>query len=267
MKTNLLFSIIVIALLASACQASPMLSPTFSVESETHASQDLSLQAAPEVDQMAVVPVDLEQIKQATVLIHMELPTATGVALGSGMGTLAQVQGENYLVTHNHWGELLQDMTIVGLRDADNHMIMPMYGSEFKSLIVYQDPGTLVLHAPAGLAEALTPASLVCAADLQVGDIVQLVVLDAPIWGKAAIHDAAVEETRAYKGEPIFKLHRLDNQPIHPGDSGGGVWFAGKLVANNWVVLATYTEEDASGNPADEVLTDLSYAAILPSGF
>ncbi len=40
MKTNLLFSIIVIALLASACQASPMLSPTISVESETHASQD-----------------------------------------------------------------------------------------------------------------------------------------------------------------------------------------------------------------------------------
>jgi hypothetical protein len=265
MKTNLLFSIIVIALLASACQAVP--NENLYIESETLISQEVNLQAAPEIARKAVVPVDLEQIKQATVLIHMELPTAAGVALGSGMATLVAYQGENYLVTHNHWGELLQDMTIVGLRDADNHMIMPMYGSEFNRLIVYQDPGTLVLHAPAPLADVLKPASLVCAADLLKGDIVQLVVLDAPIWGKAAIHDASVEETQAYKGEPIFKLHRLDNQPIHPGDSGGGVWFAGKLVANNWVVLATYTEEDASGNPANEVLTDLSYAAIIPSGF
>jgi hypothetical protein len=267
MKTNLLFSIIVITLLASACQASSQASPQSAIRYEMQAVESVNYQPSTTVDQPETHQADLELIRQATVLIHMELPTATGMGLGSGLATLVAYQGENYLVTHNHWGELLQDTTIVGLRNADNHMIQPMYGSEFKNLIVYQDPGTLVLRAPSGLTDVLTPANLVCAAELQVGAVVQLVVLDTPIWGKAAVHDAAVEETRTYKGEPIFKLHRLDNQPIHPGDSGGGVWYAGKLIANNWVVLATYTEEDASGNPADEVLTDLSYAAILPSDF
>ena len=36
-----------------------------------------------------------------------------GVTLAYDMATLVKVQNENFLVTHNHWGEMLKDMNII----------------------------------------------------------------------------------------------------------------------------------------------------------
>jgi hypothetical protein len=104
--------------------------------------------------------VNPEIIKASTMLIVVENIQKTGVILSYEMATLIKVQDETFLVTHNHWGEMLNDKNILELRDTENKMIRPMFASEFKDLVVYQDAGTMVLRAPDGVPEALIPASL-----------------------------------------------------------------------------------------------------------
>jgi hypothetical protein len=213
--------------------------------------------------------IEPNQIKESTLLIVVEDIQQTGVALGVGMGTLVEVQGESFLVTHNHYGDLLQDMNIVELRDAEHRMIRPIYAYELKSRIVYQDAGTLVLRAPDGLADALTPASLDDDPRLEPGAMVQVVYQHHPDRDDVAVLDAVVEEIEAHKGVPIYRLRAQNGQALHPGDSGGGVWFNGKLVANNWAVELADSVIDVSNNvqPTEKTLTDISYAAIFTGEF
>lgn len=212
---------------------------------------------------------NLDLIKNSTLLFVVESIQSTGVALGYGMGTLVQYQGELFMVSHNHWGVMLQDTNIVEIRDAQGKMIRQMYASEFKNLIIYQDAGTMVLRAPDGLADSLTPARLDGAIHLKKGDIVQVAHRNYPNRDKVEILDAVVEDISVFMGEPVYTLRTPDGQTLHPGDSGGGVWHNGKLIANTWTVLATYSNIDAAGNldPASETLTNLGHAAIIPDRF
>jgi hypothetical protein len=68
--------------------------------------------------------------------------------IANGIGTLIEDQGKVLIVTHNHWGEALQNVSLVELRDADNELLLRMFGSEFKERIRFQDAGTLMLEAP-----------------------------------------------------------------------------------------------------------------------
>jgi hypothetical protein len=52
-------------------------------------------------------------------------------------------------------------------------------------------------------------------------------------WRTFEAVEAIVRSQDVYLGVPIFNL-RSTNRPIIPGDSGGGVWFRGRLVGNNW---------------------------------
>jgi hypothetical protein len=53
--------------------------------------------------------VNPEIIKASTMLIVVENIQKTGVILSYEMATLIKVQDETFLVTHNHWGEMLGD--------------------------------------------------------------------------------------------------------------------------------------------------------------
>ena len=216
---------------------------------------------------------DVQKIRNATVLIRMQTPQSkkvagTGVYLGSGMGSLIQYNGQIILVTHNHWGELLQDLTIVEFRNADNRMIKPIYGYEFKKQIVFQDAGTIVLRPPQELIDQLVPVNLDAIPQIAAGETVDVVYRENPAREKAAIHPAVVEEIITYKGLPVYRLRSLDGQPIFPGDSGGGIWYKGVLVGNNWGTITETNGSDAgtSENSEEEniVYTDLSFVAILP---
>ncbi len=247
MKKILITVTLIIALVSIACQS-------------THIAANINPQRGKS---------NLDQIKSSTLLFVVESIQSTGVALGYGMGTLVQYQGELFVVTHNHWGDMLQDTNVVEIRNAQGKMIRPMFASEFKSLIFYQDAGTMVLRAPDGLADNLTPARLDGATHLKKGDIVQVAHRNYPNRDKVEILDAVIEEINVFMGEPVYTLRTPDGQTFHPGDSGGGVWHNGKLIANTWTVLATYSEIDAAGNldPTSETLTNLSHAAIIPDGF
>ena len=269
---TILFSQISCGLLSGSIQTKTSLpEPTSALESQPTRiptpSTDPTLNPPSNQDEEA------QAIHNATVLIRMQSPqmqktTGIGVFLGSGMGSLIQHNGIILLVTHDHWGEMLQDYSIVEFRDADNKMIKPIYGYEFKKLIIYQDAGTLVLHPPQELIDQLPPVNVDTFTQVTPGATVEVVHRENPAREKAAIQKAVVEEIITYQGLPIYSLRSLDGQQIKPGDSGGGIWFNGALVGNTWVTLAEKKESvvETSGNSQEEnlIYTDLSYAAILP---
>ncbi|HEU0297277.1 MAG TPA: hypothetical protein VFR47_31335 [Anaerolineales bacterium] len=254
-KTISLITLIVIVFTASACQQ----------DNESNKSTQLKIQESKPINP----PMHLDRIKNATLLIEVQSIQPDGVTRGFDMATLVQHQGEIYLVTHNHYGDMLQDMNIVQLRDAENHKIRSMYGSEFKSLIVCQDPGTLVLRAPAGLPEALTPVNVDHQPQLQPGNIVQVAYRGGAKREQVEIVDAVIEDITVSGVTPVYRLRFPDGQLLSPGDSGGGVWYGETFVGNIWSIVLSYTiVEIASANDsASESQTDLSYAAIFPEMF
>ncbi len=211
---------------------------------------------------------DLDTIRHATVLITVQTPnpdqsTEGSTFLAYGVGTLIQYQGEILLVTHNHW-RTLQAATIVKFYDADNHLIKVIIQQRFVESIVYADAGTLILRPPQELIEQLVPVSVQEIPQVAAGQTVDIVYRENPSREIAAIKQAVVEEVAIYNNEPVYKLRSLDGQPIQPGDSGGGIWYDGCLVGNNWTVTARSTTTPEESVEEILVYTDTSYGAILP---
>jgi hypothetical protein len=202
-------------------------------------------------------------------LIRIESIQQDRVIQAYDMGTLVQYQGETYLATHNHHGDMLADTNIIQFRDAENHKIRSISGFEFKSLIVYQDPGTLVLHAPDALTDTMTPVNIDHQPQLQPGDIVQVAYRGGAQRDRVEILDAVIEEITLSGVTPLYKLRFPDGPLLSHGDSGGGVWSGGILVGNTWsiVMTSTVTETSGAGEPVSETQTNLSYAAIFPETF
>ena len=69
------------------------------------------------------------------------------------LGTLVSTDEERLIVTHNHWGGLIEAMSFVHFYNVNDELLLAMNGDEFRNLIRYQDKGTLVIKAP----EALNP--------------------------------------------------------------------------------------------------------------
>ena len=138
----------------------------------------------------------------------------------------------------------------------------------FAKQIIFQDAGTLVLRPPQELINVLVPVSMDAIPQIAAGETVDVVYRENPAREKAAIHPAIVEEIITYKGLPVYRLRSLDGQLIFPGDSGGGIWYKGVLVGNNWGTITETNGSDAgtSENSEEEniVYTDLSFVAILP---
>ncbi len=223
----------------------------------------------PEKASLTGLETDLSRIEASTLLIEVDSSQSGEDVQRYSMGTLVQYQGENLVVTHDHFGDLLQSFTSMKFSDAQNRLIVTLDRNEFNSLIVYQDAGTLVLRAPEGLADALAPGRLYGSSPLQKGDIVQIAYRQQPDDQKVEVIDAVVVDTSSTRNTPIYNLRRLDGKSFLPGDSGGGVWYNGMLVANTWSILTTRSVIDTSGNPdlKNATLTDLSYAAIIPVVF
>lgn len=177
--------------------------------------------------------------------------------MAQGLGTLVRWQGEKVIVTHNHWGEMLQAAEYVTIHDAHGMRLLKVALNEFTSLVRYSDPGTLVLDVPAGLpAEA---ANLGEDAPVVSGDILNVVRQDPHNPNQLIVAQARMLRIKDYKGQPVYKLAILDNTVIIPGDSGGGNWLNGKLVGNTW---ASYIDTLKLPNAPET-----SLVAPLPLGY
>ncbi len=203
--------------------------------------------------------------------------------LANGIGSIIEVRGEVLIVTHNHWGAALQRMSLVEFRDAENELLLRLFGFQFQALIRYQDKGTLVLDIPDDLEPFLSagvggsnnrggliPGKSGNSGKVKPGAIVEVAYRQGGNRQEIGSLRAVVESVAHYKGLPIFRLRSLNGQPVLPGDSGGGIWFNGKLVGNLWASLAVGSQPVAgqsSGNsaPGSVAFSDISYAAILDS--
>jgi hypothetical protein len=208
-----------------------------------------------------------QKIRSATILIEMKFPVAgfkteRSDLCGFGIGTLIQFQGETLLVTHNHWS-LIEDATIVRFFDADNLLIKTIIGKEFRTMIAYLNPGTMILRPPQELLAYSTPVNVGNYSQVSIGDMVEVVYRDIPSGGQAAIQQAFVEKITTYQDLPVYRLRSLDGRNIQPGDSGGGIWFKSELVGNNWMVEAKSTPNSAQPEKADRVYTEISIGAAL----
>ncbi len=156
--------------------------------------------------------------------------------MAQGLGSLVSWQGASVIVTHNHWGEMLASAEYAHILDAQGNLLLKLGMAEFKNLVLYSDPGTLVLAAPAGLPAAITVDEEVAPA---AGDVVTLVHQSTTDPNQLDLLQAQVVKSHNYKGQIVYKLALVDDGQIIPGDSGGGIWLNGQLVGNMW---ASYFE-------------------------
>ncbi len=135
----------------------------------------------------------------------------------------------------------------------------------FLRLIRYRDEGTIILNAPAGLPfkqlaflnqDELNPGTVVTVVRHQKDGNGRIIIATMP---------ATVTAVEEREKRPIYVLRSLDGQAIVQGDSGGGVWWNGRLVGNTWA-----TELNGGwqlGNlsiSTDVTTTDISITAQFP---
>jgi hypothetical protein len=228
-----------------------------------------------QIGQVQSAELDEQCILASTVEIKMSyLPAGSKSVddqlLAIGLGSLFQDGKETLLITHNHWGEALRDMTVVTIYDVDHDVLVIILGKEFKALVTYQDAGTLALEAPKELVGSLSScgAKLGDSEGVESGDSVWVVYHQTGNRSEIGLLEAKVESIGEYKGLPIFVLRSLDGLPIVGGDSGGGIWQDGRLVGNMWATVTQPAATNASGSSAKNQsvpqATDISFAALLP---
>ena len=220
------------------------------------------------VEQSSVVPLD------ATISITMDVPLAdnpTQARLRHGLGTLVHHEGEILVITHDHWGEMLNTMAFGRLWSTDGELLLELDGAAYREMIIYRDGGTMVLRVPDGVINdshpsTKNPIALDDRAAVQVGDKVLVVVRRPDTSHQVEIQEAVVESVEDQYGLPSLTMRRLNGKPIEPGDSGGGVWMDGQLVGNLWYrVKHRVVSKDDQGVAVESLrLTDLAVAACPP---
>jgi hypothetical protein len=172
--------------------------------------------------------------------VRSAIGNGAGYYLAEGLGTVVNVNGLSVIVTHYHWGEFLMNADLVELLDANGNKLADLSLMEFKALALFIDNGTLILNIPAGV--NLQPIEL-----LENTEVVQgmrlLVARRNRENGKTVeLIEADVEGAENYKSQACWRLKTLGDEPIIPGDSGGGVFLKGKLVGNNLARVLEYDQ-------------------------
>jgi hypothetical protein len=171
--------------------------------------------------------------------------------------------GEELIITHNHWTLLNAELELVQIHNAQQELLATMTGEEFFGLIRYQDDGTMVLSKPAFEGSVQT-VSWNNAGAIRKGTVVEVVHRRRDEQGGVAVVAATVESIEAMNGVPTFRLRSLNGHVIVPGDSGGGIWVDGELVGNLWTTLVVNIKAQAQGTETME--DNWSQAAVLMQG-
>lgn len=168
--------------------------------------------------------------------------------LSTGLGSLVVWQGKYVVVTHNHWGNVLQTAEYVEIQNWQGKPLRTMAMDKFMSLILYRDPGTLVLYDPT--ATWVSAGHLAEDQRSAIGKIVTIAHQDPVNRGEVALMQAKVVENHQNNGLSVIGVKVLGNGIIIGGDSGGGVWLEGELIGNTWAI--EYDGDEAS--PSDSGL-------------
>jgi hypothetical protein len=177
-----------------------------------------------------------------------------------GFGTLVTLAGEPMVLTHDHW-DYLHELDKVQILNSESKLLVELPANEFTNLIRYSDRGTLIFAAP-GL-PGLVPARISQAHHPSVGDRVTVVHRASNGQKEPSLLSAQLHSVDTYNGLPVIRFISPDGAMIRPGDSGGGVWYQGELVANTW---GMYVQEQAGFLSAGQT-TQTSIAALVPGSY
>lgn len=234
-----------------------------------------SFQAHSMKDSYGVKPnqTDQTEILNSTLQIEISISTdakGSRTVKGKGLGSLIWDGETTLLVTHNHWGETLQEKAIVKFYDANGQLVKTMSGSEFISLMCYLDGGTLILRSPVEWNGQGHPVVENDPLRVKAGDVVMVAQHEGSDRMEVILVEAEVEAVTTYRGVPVYRLKDLEGKPAQRGDSGGGIWHNGKFVGNLWyrmkvepTLLSLFSSEGSDRTMSETRIE--SYAAGYPS--
>lgn len=167
-----------------------------------------------EVEPLPIPPDEYRPIARPETYIQAE-----------GLGTVVVKDGRFLLMTHDHWSQLEADLGTVQFRNAEGILLEEMDLYHFKQLILFRDGGTMVLSAPITLYDVAIEAAdrLFTAKD-------ETLVAHRD-EGRVVLSPVEINDRFQKEGVGVF---RLGGQTVMSGDSGGGVWADGQLVAIMW---------------------------------
>ena len=219
------------------------------------------------------------QILEATIKIRMISPAESGNSqfagdtadssqdgnlFGSSLGTLAKIGGETVIVTHDHWSLLSDPQTVILISRAADGMNLVIGRNEFMDLIRYRDGGTMIVDAPAHLISGSTLAPELTAESepgARPGDIMYVVRRQLELNDALTVEPMVLKSIDKSEVPSSITLQSINGIVVGPGNSGGGVWHDGQLIANIWSAVLVL----GSGSEAGDYLpTNLSQAALLP---
>ena len=125
------------------------------------------------------------------------------------------------------------------------------------SLILYSDPGTLVLYDPT--ATWVSAGHLGDEQSVVVGDIVTIAHQDLVNSGKVDLMQAEVVGLHDSDGLTVLGVAVMENGKIIGGDSGGGVWMDGELIGNTWAVEKSAGQTVSSGSGLIALLPEITF--------
>ena len=178
---------------------------------------------------------------------------------GTGLGTVVNQNGESIIVTHDHWKLIDNPQAIVELANAQGELLLTMNGPEFGALIRHRDGGTTIVNMPASIAGHFQAASSNPDAAVERNDVLTIAYRNQD--DSISVEAMVVSELKEHAGLPLVEMVSVDGEVVHTGNSGGGVWASGQLVANMWATVLV------QANGSDDVsTTEMSRAALLPAG-
>jgi hypothetical protein len=166
--------------------------------------------------------------------------------VAEGLGTVVAVKGRSLLITHDHWSQLTADLGEVQFRDATGVLLAKMDLFRFKRLILSRNGGLMVLVAPGALEDLAVENGRV----ITKGQLLLAHRQD----GQVAVSPVHMATVGVKDGVVVW---RLQGQVVVNGDSGGGVWGDGRLLAVMWTAVML---EDGVGQERQE--TEGSVAAV-----
>jgi len=179
---------------------------------------------------------------------------------GTGLGTVVSHNGETIIVTHDHWKLIDNPQAFVELANAQGAVLDTMSGPEFGTLIRYRDGGTTIFTMPDSLAGYFTPVSGNVSATVNRSDVLAIAYRNQD--DSVSVVATVVSDLSKVEGLDMVEMTSVDGQIIYTGNSGGGVFAGGQLVANMWATILT------QDNGTDDVNhTERSRAALLPVAF
>jgi hypothetical protein len=181
--------------------------------------------------------------------------------VAEALGTLITSEDETLIVTHDHWSLLQRETGSVRIGDSTGVQLLELDLTSFKGQIVHRDGGTMILDATpwsgyfylgiSSLSKTYTGAVHL------LGEYVHVVYRDEHdgiVATKAVV--ASVDHKASRE---IIRLKLIGGVNLNGGDSGGGIWYQGSLLANTWTTIV-----GVDGRTGAEYATDSSIAALIP---